>query len=541
MNIRHFKNILPAALLGAAAFGFTACTGDLDVENINPQQVSAFDQDAIFAKIYANMALTGQTGPDGNSDLDASVDEGFSSMVRQIWNANELSTDEAICRWGDAGIPEYNHNSWNDSHEMLRSLYYRLMFGLTISNFFLDEATGSDEKTLTQRAEARFMRALYYYYLMDLYGNPPFVTTVSSEKAKQATRAEVFKFIEDELKAVLGETESNEVLMDAKTNTYGRADKAAAWMLLARIYLNAQVYAGENRFNDAKTYAKKVMDSGYKLCNATTGGYSSYQLLFMGDNDTNGAQDEIILPAMFDGEKTQTWGGTMFLIASVTTSDILADYPTGSSAQWEGNRCRAQFSRIFFPGVTDATAVSGTPFDLTVAANDDRALFYTKGHTVEVLDESAFKNGWSYIKYLNTHADESSVKHTDYVDTDFPMMRAAEAYLTFAEADARINGGVCSGEGLKAINDLRDRAHAKKANSMTTREILDEWAKEFGFEGRRRIDLVRYEFYGGQTVYKWEWMGGTKNGSMFPKEFNVFPLPISDLNANKNLKQNAGY
>jgi len=534
------KYILSAALMTAATFGVTGCVGDLDVENINPQYEGTANYDGLLGKVYANMSLTGQKGPDGWSDLDATVDEGFSSMVRQIWNANELSTDEALCRWGDAGIPEYNHNSWGDNHEMLRALYYRLQFGLTIANYYLDIAPGGSAENNQKRAEARFMRALYYYYLMDMFGNPPFVTSVSLETPQQASRAQVFSFIESELKAVAGETESDEVLADPRGNTYGRADKAAAWMLLARIYLNAKVYIGEEKWNDAKTYADRCINSGYKLCTESKySKYTPYQLLFMGDNDTNGAQDEIILPAIFDGETAQSWGGTMFIIASTTNSDLTAVYPTGTTAQWEGNRARAQFSRIFFP---NDNAPQGTPTDVSAAANDDRALFFTIDRQVEIDDEADFKHGYAYVKFLNTHADGSATHHTQFVDTDFPMMRLAEAYLTFAEADARLNGGTCTDDGLQKIRALRSRAHATAPSStFTLEQIRNEWAKEFGFEGRRRIDLIRFDSFGGQNSYKWEWMGGTKAGAMFDATKNIFALPISDLNANSNLKQNPGY
>lgn len=532
-----FRYYMAAAVMAVASFSFTSCVKDLEVENINPQQVSDFNQDAIFNKIYANMSLTGQEGPAGNSDL-TDIDEGFSSMVRQIWNANELSTDEALCRWGDAGIPEYNHNAWSDNHEMLRALYYRLMFGVTISNFFLDQATGDDAKTLTQRAEARFMRALYYYYLMDLYGNPPFCTTVSSEKAVQYSRAQIFEFIESELKDIC-EGSGNEMLMDAKTNTYGRADKAAAWMLLARLYLNAEVYTGSARWADAKEYAGKVLNSGYSLCKTPKNGYSAFQLLFMGDNDTNGAQDEIILPAMFDGETTQTWGGTLFIMASTVNTSILEKYPTGSAQQWEGNRARAQFSRIFFP---NDDAPQGIPTDVAMSAGDDRALFFTLDHEVEINDETNFADGYAYVKFLNTHADGSTTHHTDYADTDFPMMRLGEAYLTYAEADARLNGGFCTDDGIEKIKALRERANANTSiSSFSIDQILNEWAKEFGYEGRRRIDLIRHNKFGGQNNYKWEWMGGSKEGTSFPATRNIFALPASDLTANENLKQNPGY
>lgn len=528
-------------MIALSAIGFTACSDELHVENKNPMQVTDFNQSAVFNKVYANMVLTGQKGPaDDNYKDIANIDEGTSSMIRQIWNANELTTDEAHCIWGDAGIPEYNHNTYTDNHPMLEALYYRLMFGVTISNYFLEMANGTDSETLQERAEVRFMRCLYYYYLMDLYGNPPFITEVSTQSPQQISRADLFTWIEGELKAIDGETsDATEVLADKPS--YGRASKAAAWLLLSRMYLNAEVYTGTAQWQNAKTYAQRVMeDSNYGLCTTGKNGYSAFQLLFMGDNDTNGAQNEIILPAIHDGVTTQTWGGCLFLIASVADGDLIADYPTGTSENWGGNTARRQFSEKFFP---NDDAPQGTPTQVASAAGDDRALFYTKGHTVNIQDESNFKNsGYAYVKFLNTHSDGSATHSTQFVDTDFPMMRVGEAYLNYAEADARLNNGQVSTDGLNAIKALRSRANAStNFTQFSLSQIEDEWSREFGFEGMRRTVLVRFGHFGGQNSYRWEYEGGVAAGASFPAFRNIFALPSSDLNANSNLSQNTGY
>ena len=524
--------------MACLALGFSSCVNDLDVENINPQQDANYSQDALFNKMYANLSLTGQKGPDGSGDLD-DIDEGFSGLIRCLWNANELPTDEAKCIWGDPGIPEFNHNSWSDAHPLMQALYYRLYFGVTLANYFLAETEGAtDASVLTQRAEARFIRALHYYYLLDLYGNVPIITSMSKELAQQSPRADVFLFIENELKDILGEGTSNEVLADTRV-TYGRADKTAAQLLLARLYVNAQVYTGEARWQDAKTRAAAVMNSTYKLNLTGAGQYSAFQLLFMGDNDTNGAEKEIILPALYDGEKTQSWGGTLFLIASTANSKVtdpeLGNYPLGTGQTWGGNHCTRQFVQKFFP---NEDAPQGNPFDLATAAGDDRALFYTLNRTVDISDEGDFEKGYAYMKFLNVHSDGTPGHHADFVDTDFPMMRAAEAYLILAEADARLNNGNCTAEGLAAINALRNRAHANTVTSFSLDNICDEWSREFAYEGMRRTVLIRFNKFGGQANYKWEWMGGTAEGSSFDAHFNLYAIPVSALNANENLKQN---
>lgn len=535
------KNILPSVVLAGVVFGFSACTNELHVDNINPQQKSTFKDVEIFNKVYANMVLTGQKGPDGSGDI-AGIDEGSSNLIRQIWNAYELTSDEAHSVWSDPGVPEFNHNAWSDTHPLLAGLYYRLMFGVTMSNFFLDNEPADTPEHKTMRAEVRFMRALYYYYMMDLYGNPPFIEHVSSEKPIQYSRLQIFEWIERELKAILGENaEDNSDILADKAPSYGRAGKTAAQLLLARLYLNAEVYTGKARWAEAKSYAHSVMeDSNHALCTKGANGYSAFQLLFMGDNDTNGAQNEIILPAIHDGETTQSWGGCLFLIASMSTADMMAKYPTGTSDNWGGNTARKQFVEKFFP---NNDAPSGVPTMVARAAGDDRALFYTIGHSSSIEDETSFvKSGYAYLKFLGRRSDGAPTKHTLYVDTDFPMLRLAEAYLTFAEADARLNGGRCSEQGIAAIKAIRNRAGATtNFSQFSLGQIEDEWSREFGFEGRRRMDLIRFNHFGGQNAYKWEYMGGVAAGAGFGAHMNIFAIPAKDLNANSNLKQNPKY
>jgi len=543
MTIKGIKNMMAVAFMGVATLCLTACDNDstilggtLHPDNPNPQQTTKADYDGILNKIYGNLALTGLTGPHGNSDLPSDIDEGMSVFMRVVWYANELSSDEALCAWlSDAGIPEFNRGTWGDNHALLRGLYYRCMFGITLSNYFLDNAPSSIDEYSKKVAEVRFMRALYYFYLMDMFGNPPMVTHVTAEAPAQATRQEVFKFVEDELKDVIGEGEGTDVLAAAKSVKYGRADIVAGYMLLMRLYLNAEVYTGSARWEDARTYAEKAIQSDYTLSTASKNGYTGYQLLFMGDNDTNGAQNEIVFPVLFDGELTQSWGGVFLAAGAVNAADI-ALYPTGISSSWGGIRTKPYFIRKWFP---NDDAPEGTPDDLIAAANDDRCLFMTSGHELEIAEEDKFENGYGYIKFLNTHADGSEAHNAEHTDYDFPLFRLAEAYLSYAEADARLNGGNVSSTGLGYIKDLRNRAHANANLSVfSLADIEDEWSREFGFEGRRRMDMVRF---GNFTGVRRTWIGGTAAGGTLSSYRSIFPLPSSDLIANPNLKQNQGY
>jgi len=233
-----------------AAIGMTSCIQDLDIKPIDPSTVQTFDEQKVFAKVYASWALTGQVGPDGNNDIDID-DEGRFSLYRTLWVSQELPTDEAICAWGDIEVVTMNRSSFTSTNPALKGLYARLYFVVTIANHYLSETSSTQEDLITKRAEVRYLRALAYYYLMDIFGNVPFTTIVSAEPPKQIKRADLFKWIEAELKEIEPD------MYEPKAAPYYRVDKAAVWMLLARMYLNAEVYTGTAQWNDAATYAKK--------------------------------------------------------------------------------------------------------------------------------------------------------------------------------------------------------------------------------------------------------------------------------------------
>jgi hypothetical protein len=352
--------------------------------------------------------------------------------------------------------------------------------------------------------------------------------------AEYYTTSQFYSYIESELKDI----ESNLVAPGA--NTYGRVDKVAAWNLLARLYLNAEVYSGTAQWQNAKDYAEKVINNGYyHLCTSGKNGYSAYQMLFLADNNENGAQYEMIFPVLLDGVYTKSYGGTNFLVEASYSSGMSEDVPSGSDNSW--GKCMAVKKALLDKFYTNGNYPQGsTVAEMTTAANDDRALFYGKGFlpaVEEVGDNTG--TGFGVVKFRNVRSDGKSASAIEFVDTDLPLFRIAEAYLTYAEASTRLNGA--NSDAKEKIDAIRSRANASLKSSYTLDDICDEWAREFWFEGRRRIDLIRYNRFGGQAEYKWEWMGGTYEGSQFAKTRNIFALPENDLATNTNLKQNPGY
>ncbi|MBQ3636250.1 MAG: RagB/SusD family nutrient uptake outer membrane protein [Bacteroidales bacterium] len=531
MKAKHI--ILPAVL---AVFGLTSCVNDLDVTPIDPSTNMEVDPNALFNKCYATMALAGNGGADGDCDIDG-LDGGFTGFVRQIVNSQTLTTDEAMCCWGDEGISTFNFNNWGASHPMLNGLYYRLYFGVTMTNYYLSECGGVDA---TKTAEVRFLRALHYYYLMDGWGNVPFLTEMSSEKAPQGTREQVFNFIESELLDCVNDM-SEAKAKKSTDSGYGRADKAAAWLLLSRLYLNSEVYTGKAQYEKAAEYAKKVMDSSYKLNTTKMGQWSAYQMLFMGDNGETDAAYEAVLPLLQDGITTTSWGTSLFLIASTFKDDmkLVGEDSNNTTQNWGGNRCRPDLVLKFFPN--NNVPKSATSWEMVSAAGDDRALFWSKDRKFDVEDPSDFTNGLSTTKFTNFYATGGKAHDVKFPDTDWFFMRAAEAYLNYAEAKARMNNGTADADGLAALNAIRTRANAQPLQAASLDVICDEWTREFYFEGYRRTVLIRFGKFGGNTGYTWQWKGGTITGANFAESLNVFAIPETDLNANPNLKQNPGY
>jgi hypothetical protein len=377
--------------------------------------------------------------------------------------------------------------------------------------------------------------------LMDAFGNIPFTETLA--KPEQITRQEAYDWIEKELLAIEPD------LMDAKAmkstdDGYGRATKGACWMLLARLYLNAQVYTGTPQWDKAAEYAKKVIDGGYRLNTQGANQWSAYQMLFMADNGESNAAYEAVFPILQDGSTTTSWGGSLFVLASTFDGNMHAnpDDPNATNnttEAWGGNRARPELIRKFFP--LD-NAPEGQSYDVAKAAGDDRALFCTEGRTLNIEKTTEFTNGYAVAKWTNFRSDNGATKNAQFPDTDFFLFRLAEAYLTYAEATARQNGGSTTSEGTEYINALRERANAaKRTTSYTLDDIIDEWAREFYYEGRRRVDLIRFGLYGGVNNYNWQWKGGAYGGANFSADLNIYAIPSNEISTNSNLKQNQGY
>ena len=558
------KIFIKTAMASMLCMGFVSCADELNIKSVDPLNHQTYTVEGLLAKQYATLGLTGQKGPDGLADI--SGNEGETGFIRTVFNLEELMTDETLWAYQENdGIAQITTMDWDKNNVRVNWAYQRLSYNINQYNFFISEQSGSLSED--KIAEVRFLRALNYYYFLDLYRKAPFKDTFDNNLPTEKSGKELYEWLDNELTTI--EPLMAEVGAYNNSENFGRADRGAAYALHARLALNSEVYTdGKVKdYQKAIDYCDKIINSGkYDLCRAEKNGYSGYQQLFMGDNDCNPeAMKEIIFPIRQDGLKARAYAGTTYLVSAST----IAGMPYASTGDpWKCMFARENMVEKFFPNKKDIPMATvgdvlknpskeeviakdsekgiGTA-DVIAKAQDDRALLYMgvggceEGKVRTINPGEAITgplNGASFVKWSNLHADGTTQHDQNYSDTDFPLFRLAEIYLTRAEAKYRLNG---SQDGLADINLVQDRANrVSKAKSVDEQTLIDEWCREFYMEGRRRSDLVRFGLFTG-SKYLWSYKGGAENGAGIPAYYDVYPIPDNEIKNNPNMHQNPKY
>ena len=449
-------------------------------------------------------------------DLNVSgLDGGASQYIRGLYHHSELTTDESVCGWNDQTIKNFHWMNWTTDDTFIYAFYSRIFMQVGMANEFIREAKASDVDFAKKQQyidEARVLRALAYYHAIDNFGNVPFAdeTAVVGVNPDQISRADLYAWLEEELKDLV----SNSALPDKAGTTYGHVNKSVAKFLLAKLYLNAEVYTGTAAYDKCANVLADLMDDGYSLHTTSAGTYSAYQELFLADNDR--CTDEIIFAVEQDGVNTTSYGATNYLIFASTGGAMDPD-EMGISSGWGGLRMTPEFYGKF-------------------SSDDARALFYTDTQNADIDDIGEFSNGMAFRKFRNRTSDGGYGKESGFVDTDFPMMRYADVLLMAAECQVR--GAAVSG-AITGFNEVRARAGVARIANPTLQDILDERARELYQECWRRSDLIRFgKFTSG---YNWQWKGNVKEGTDVDAYRALFPIPDSDRLANTKLQQNPGY
>ena len=559
------KNILYSMMLGTAVLtSATSCVSDLDqypqTETTSKDvYTSLANYEAVLGKIYAAMVTSGQGKGGDNKDMESVLNNGSGfDYMRMFINMQECGTDEFASTWltGEQ-TTGLTYLSWDANDAWVSDMYYRIYYNIALCNEFLRNAnsasfSGADaEKMKEYKAEVRFMRALFYFHALDLYRNIPMVTEndpVGSFIPPRYTPQQTFDYIESELKDCVGD------MLPASTCPYGQASQGAAYTLLAKLYLNSEVYTGVAKYAECKDACKKVMDMGYSL-------ESDYSKLFNADNDKR--TNEIIFALPVSAEHTVSWGSSTYLVCGQLSmsnaNQNVADF--GATSGWSEFRLRPEFVDKF-----TQTDIDGN--------GDKRCKFFTNGQSKDVTSMTDETSGYLSEKWSNLKDDGTTASNTADagVETDFPLFRLADVYLMYAECVVRSkdangnsldwdpwNGGININDqtviesrkkgAIYWINLLRERAYGKDENgnprgqvwkeNFSSKEaflqfILDERARELYHEGYRRTDLIRYGQF-TTNKYIWQWKGGTHDGQAVDSKYNIYPIPNTELTANPNL------
>ena len=521
------------ALALATLFVAVSCVKDLDVTPIDPNTVLPKDVlkdqaafTSLLAKCYQGLASSSSWGPGGDPDIHG-VDGGYGQYLRALINMQDLTTDVVTCVWNDGNLFDIHNMTWNASNEYILSMYYRIFYQIGLCNEFIRQSQASEISGYSLKdtyiAEARALRLLSYYHAIDMFGNVPFsdeTGSVGSEGPEQISRADLFVWMEKEAKELL----EDNALAEPGKNEYGRADKGLVQMILAKLYLNAEIWSGTERYADCATLAETIIKE-YPL-------HPVYADLFCADNHLCSANttyngDEIIFVSPQDGIMLQSYGSTNFIVFACTWTDantgiVMDAGARGVSSGWGGLSLTGTFTSKF-------------------EDTDARAMFYKGDGLEQYIDylrgANSESNGYKSLKYTNVNHDGTAAQAQGFVDTDFPIFRSADAYLMYAECAARDKADKTKGQNY--LNDIRHRAGMGDL-ALTLDNIIDERGRELYLEGVRRQDLIRFGLFTSDK-YLWEFKGGVQDGQAVDDHFNLFPLTSGDVNANGKLTQNPGY
>lgn len=576
--MKYINKFFAGAAVVALSMGFGSCVNDLDQLPTDPNVTTAanFKENpreylaGVMAKCYSGIAVSGQGGPDGSSDISG-LDGGTSQWSRAIFMLNEFTTDEVNWIWPDVGVFDLCTNTWGTSNANIFGTYSRFYTHIAICNDFLRlsnsladyeiEPDAELEKELAQfRLEARALRGLSYYYVIDFFGNAVVAwdDMAYGEVPQQTTREELYNKVVADLEDVLSK-------MPDATPVYGRIGKDAVEALLCKYYLNAEVFTGKANWAKCWEHAQNIINRHKGGGFNGSGLANDYLALFCGNNDMfmpGGAladQNEILWGIPYNTTYTQPYGGTEFLIAAAVknmgepdkvSEGYMNNTYYGINQNWACMHARKEFAQKF--NFVDGVSEDGRTF-LWLTEN--------AGFTIENTEFSEFQHGYASVKFTNMKAnpdgtlkrwyDETSglarvgeafnVQDVKFPDTDLPIIRLADVYLMAAECT--LHGVGDKGTALEYVNYVRERAGVEPWNALELNadNLLDERSRELYWENVRRTDLIRFgKFVGGS--YNWSWKGNAANGAAIADHMTLFPIPADVISTyGSSYKQNKGY
>lgn len=424
----------------------------------------------------------------------------------------------------------YVHN-FKPSNGEINARYNEISVSIATSNSLIKDimdgpfANDADSKQMI--AECRFIRAFGYFLMVDYFGNVPLYNEIEydvNNPPVQANRNDLFNFVESELKAL-------ETDLPAK-NVYGRVDRFAAKTLLAKLYLNAEVYIGSPKWGEVVTITNDIMtNSNYVLEN-------NYKNVFAWDNYNS---KELIFPLVCDSKNTKAQN--ISYLFSIT--DLTAKYGSKASG-WNGAATLPTFYKAYeVEDVRRQAFLAGPQVDASgspiMAEADDgktkQLTYYVDfisaqvGEKADPVFNADHWDGARGVKYLMDGIGGPMVRGA--LNNDMPILRYADVLLMRAEALFRLNSS--NPEALALVNQVRTRNGNNPIAplvSLTESELLAERGREFAWEGWRRNDLIRFNKF----TKAWDYKQADAS-----EHVKLFPIPEIQIQSNYNMKQNPGY
>lgn len=543
------KRLLYSLLISTAAtFGLTSCDSFLE-ENPKDQitEEQAYQNSTL---LYLNTvaSLYTQIGANGGGS-------GLQGTDRGLYDLNTFTTDEAILPtrggdWDDGGLWRnlFTHK-WGTKNDLVKGTWDYLYRVIAQANKSLDKLNEILEKDPQNAnvpkyiSEVRAFRALYYYYLLDMFARVPLVTssTTAMSDVEQSERSSVFKFVKEELEA------SVDNLSDAHSNLpgeyYGRITKPVAYFLLAKIALNAEVYSDDNWIDDNKpdgknikfsvdgaeknaweaviAYCDKITALGYRLeskftANFSTKNESSVENIFTIPMDPNLYKNEfyyLIRSRHYNHGNAYGQGGWN---GASATKEALDAFGYGTA------NVDPRFELTYYAGKVEG------PTGM-VKLDDGTDLEYLPAEiALNLSGKAAEKTAGARMKKYEL--DAAATNDGKLQTNDIVLFRYADVLLMKSEAKLR-NGE----NGDVELKEVRSRAGASLDVKATLETLLEERLREFAWEGLRRQDLVRFGKFTRAYTDRPQ-LENEANGYT-----TVFPIHEDVLSLNGKLKQNYGY
>ncbi len=498
--------------------------------------VSAENYESVLSGIYTSMIVNLSS---------ISGDDRFQNYTRALLMFQEATTDNMDNVWAAGeSTTDLNNLEWSAGDPWISAIYYHIYNIVALSNEFIRNASDekissfSDDdkkKIIGWRNEARCLRALAYYHALDLFPAVPFVDEsdpVGSYIPETYTREQLFGYLESELT----ELSSEGVL---PVSAYGHVTSGTASAILAKMYLNAEVYVGKVYYNECIKACKDVISMGYSL-------EDTYSNLFNADNHKR--SNEIIFALACNATNTVAWGaGTYMVCATRFDFDAGMTEDFGVATYWNCLRARPQLVDKFADG--DSRGKFGSRNRAAYTDSPEEGWYKVEGDTKyvyqdrpkEIIGHDETTSGWLINKWSNLtdSGEAASDTRVNGAETDFPIFRLADVYLMYAEAVLRGATEGTRGEALGYVNEIRERAYGNTDGNIADADltldfILDERARELYTEATRRTDLIRFGKY--TSGYTWNWKGGVKDGKDVDSKYTILPIPEAELSANPQLK-----